>query len=269
MRKLYLIQLLTLLVCIGCEWRWSKADDSEAGCSVAVERYDRVECLYLTTGDFSALQQMNTGYPRQTRTLIEDVLKIGRVNDPEINQKFLAYFQDSTLQSLLAEAELQYASMDDINSQLTEAFSWLCKQIPGIAVPTVYAQVGSLDQSIVVAGDQLGISLDKYLGADYPLYRRPDYGYSDQQRQMMTRGCIVPDCLSFYLLSLFPMPANDDSSQVARDMHMGKIQWVVNHSLKRDFFENLYVRTVDRYMKSHTDLNVGQLLRETDNRKIR
>lgn len=269
MRKIYFIQLLILLVCIGCEWRWNTVDDSRADCSVIVERYDRVECLYLTTGDFSALQQMNTGYPRQTRTLIEDVLKIGRVNDSEINQKFLAYFQDSTLQSLIAEAEHQYASMDDINVQLTDAFSWLCKEIPGMPVPTVYAQVGSLDQSIVVAGDQLGISLDKYLGADYPLYKRPDYGYTDQQRQMMARGYIVPDCLSFYLLSLFPMPVSGDSSQMVRDMHMGKIQWVVNHSMKRDVFQNLFVRTVDRYMKKHTDLNVGQLLREVDNRKIR
>ena len=269
MRKLYLVQLLFLLVCIGCEWRWSSADDSQSECGVAVERYDRVECLYLTTGDFSALQQMNTSYPRQTRTLLEDVLKIGRVNDPEINQKFLAYFQDSTLQSLIAEAEQQYASMDDINSQLTDAFTWLCKEIHGMVVPTVYAQVGSLDQSIVVAGDQLGISLDKYLGADYPLYSRPDYGYTEQQRQVMNRGNIVPDCLSFYLLSLYPMPAGGDSSQVVRDMHMGKIQWVVNRSMQRDVFKNLFVRTVDRYMKKHADLTIGQLLREVDGSKIR
>ena len=72
---------------------------------MAVERYDRVQSLYLTTGDFSALQQMNTVYPMQTRTLIEDVLRIGKVNDPEINTKFLRFYQDSTLQSLISEAE--------------------------------------------------------------------------------------------------------------------------------------------------------------------
>ena len=65
------------------------------------------------------------------------------------------------------------------------------------------------------------------------------------------------------------MPVSGDSSQVVRDMHMGKIQWVVNRSMKRDVFQNLFVRTVDRYMKKHADLNVGQLLRDVDNRNIR
>lgn len=269
MRRLYFIQLLFLLFCIGCEWRWNTADDAVDDRTVTVQRYDRLECLYLTTGDFSALQQMNTGYPRQTRTLIEDVVKIGRADDPEINHKFLAYFQDSTLQSLISEAQQQYAQMDDIEEELSDAFAWLCKEIPGFVVPTVYAQVSSLDQSIVVAGDQLGISLDKYLGSDYSLYQRPDYGYTDHQRQMMRRQCIVPDCLSFYLLSLYPMPAGSDSSQVARDMHMGKIQWVVNRSMNREFFQNLYVRTVDRYMKKNRNLGIVQMLEQVDSRTIR
>lgn len=38
-----------------------------------VERYDRLESRYVITGDFSALQQMNTEYPIETRTLVEDV----------------------------------------------------------------------------------------------------------------------------------------------------------------------------------------------------
>lgn len=270
MRKLYIIQLLVLLVCIGCEWRWASTEDGAAdGSSVQVERYDRVETMYLMTGDFSALQQMNTGYPQQTRTLIEDVLRLGRVNDPEINQKFLAYFQDSTLQCLLADVNEEFLQMDDINEDLSEAFMRLKRVIPGIELPTVYAQVGSLDQSIVVAGKLLGISLDKYLGADYPLYLRPNYGYTEKQRSVMTREFIVPDCMSFYLLSLYPMPANAELSQLERDMHMGKIQWVVNSTLKKDLFQNLYVRMVARYMSSHPQMTVDQMLRNTDSRSLR
>ncbi|MBP5677897.1 MAG: gliding motility protein GldB, partial [Bacteroidales bacterium] len=104
MRRIYILLLAVMLVCIGCEWRLTSSDDKQE-VRVAVERYDRIQSQYLTTGDFSALQQMNTAYPQQTRTLIEDVLKIGHVNDSEINLKFLAFYQDSTLQTLLAEAE--------------------------------------------------------------------------------------------------------------------------------------------------------------------
>jgi hypothetical protein len=61
-----------MLGCISCEWQL-RLDESD----IAVDRYDRIQSLYLTTSDFSALQQMNTVYPMQTRTLIEDILRIG------------------------------------------------------------------------------------------------------------------------------------------------------------------------------------------------
>ena len=139
--------LLTLFVCIGCEWQFSSSNDDV---QVTVERYDRIQSLYLTTGDFSALQQMNTIYPMQTRTLIEDVLRIGKVDDQQINTKFLRFYQDSTLQSIISEAEQQYANMDDINKGLTSAFAFLKSNLPNMEVPKVYSQIGSLDQSIIV-----------------------------------------------------------------------------------------------------------------------
>ena len=263
MRKLYVLLLTIMLACIGCEWHLSSSDD-ESEVRVIVERYDRIESLYLTTGDFSALQQMNTGYPQQTRTLIEDVLRIGRVNEPEINVKFLNFYQDTTLQTLIASAEQQYANMDDINQQLTDAFQRLREMLPDIEIPQVYAQIGSLDQSIIVGNGQLGISLDKYLGRDYPLYLRPEYGYSDEQRSVMTRQNIVPDCIGFFLLSLYPMPSDRQLSQLEIDMHVGKVQWVVNQTLDRPFFNTLYTRNVGHYMKNHPKLTVDQMLKSND-----
>lgn len=260
MRKIYTLLMSIMLVCIGCEWRLN-GSGSESETIVIVERYDRIQSLYLTTGDFSALQQMNTSYPQQTRTLIEDVLKIGQVNDPEINVKFLNYFQDTTLQTLIASAEQQYANMDDINKDLSDAFSRLRDMLPNIEVPQVYAQIGSLDQSIIVGNGLLGISLDKYLGSNYPLYLREDYGYMDEQRDAMTRDFIVPDCIGFYLLSLYPMPNDHDLTQLERDMYIGKVQWVVNQSMNKQVFNTLYTRNVGHFMKSHPNITTEQLLR--------
>ena len=246
-----------MLSCVGCEWQL-KSDETDT--EIAVDRYDRIQSLYLTTGDFSALQQMNTAYPTQTRTLIEDVLRIGKVNEPDINMKFLRFYQDSTLQTLVNEAEQQYANMDDINQELTKAFQYLLKHIPEMEVPVIYAQIGSLDQSIIVGNGQIGICLDKYLGADYALYQKQDYGYSQEQKNMMQRQYIVPDCIGFYLLSLYPMPFDRQLSQEERDMHMAKIQWVVNNALGRMVFNNARVNRVDEYMKRNKNMTLGGLL---------
>lgn len=262
MRKVYYLLLAVLLGCISCEWQLKSFDEEDV--TVVVDRYDRVQSLYLTTGDFSALQQMNTVYPQQTRTLIEDVLQIGKVDDLQINTKFLRFYQDSTLQTLISESEQQYANMDDINQQLTEAFDYLKDQLPNIDVPNVYAQIGSLDQSIIVGNGAIGICLDKYLGEDYPLYHREDYGYSAEQRQMMTRRYIVPDCVGFFLLSLYPMPMDRPLSQQERDTHIGKIQWVVNQAMGEQVFSSVYVNKVADYMKVNKNVSINQLLRNNN-----
>lgn len=260
MRKLYLLLSLVMLLCLGCEWQLRSADERDDAMLVSVERYDRIEALYLTTGDYAALGQMNTTYPMQTRMLIENILHLGKVDDPQINQKFHRFFQDSTLQVLIAEVEKQYAETDDLERDLSSAFDRLCEMLPSLDVPQVYTQIGSLDQSIVVSDGLLGISLDKYLGADNQLYMK--YGYSDRQREMMQRSYIVPDCLGFYLLSLYPFPAEREWSQQERNRHMGRIQWVVNRAMKRKVFENEYVAAADRLMKHDKGMSVEQLLKD-------
>ena len=249
---------MAMLVCIGCDWQL-KFDETE----ISVERYDRIQSLYLTTNDFSALQQMNTAYPMQTRTLLEDVLRIGKVDDPQINTKFLQFYQNPTLQALINEAEEQYANMDDINEGLTSAFRYLEKEISNMEIPEVYAQIGSLDQSIIVGNGMIGICLDKYLGVEYALYLKPQYGYSLEQRKMMQRQYIVPDCVGFYLLSLYPMPFDKPLSQAERDVHMGRIQWVVNKAVGEEVFHSIYIQKVDRFMKRYKNITIEQLLSES------
>ena len=124
----------------------------------------------------------------------------------------------------------------------------------------VYAQIGSLDQSVIVGNGQIGICLDKSLGADYVLYQKPDYGYSQEQKNMMQRQYIVPDCIGFYLLSLFPMPIDRPLSQEERDVHMAQIQWVVNNAMGRTVFNNALVNQIDEYMKHNSDMTPVGLL---------
>ena len=82
------------------------------------------------------------------------------------------FYQDSTLQALIADAEAEFANMEDINEQLKSAFSRLNSWIPELQQPCFYAQIGALDQSIVVGEHSVGISLDKYMGENYPLYKK-------------------------------------------------------------------------------------------------
>ena len=211
---------------------------------IEVVRYDRLESRYLTTGDFSALQEMNTEYAIETKTLIENVLNLGAVYEPD-------------MQKLIADVEEQYSDMDDVNQDLTKAFTKAKKEIKDITIPTIYTQIGAFDQSIIVGEQTIGISLDKYLGADYPLYQKY---YHANQRTTMTREYITPDCLFFYLMSLYPMKNAKNSSQQAKDMHTARLMYVTNQLVGREAFNTNGVKTVEKYMKHHDKLTLNGLL---------
>lgn len=260
-RKVQTIILIILVLMTSCEFKLKMSDEEDAADRIEVQRYDRLESRYLTTSDFSALQSMNINYPMQTRTLVEDVLRLGEVNDPHINTKFLSFFQDSALQTIISDAEAQYASMDDINDALTSSFEKLKKLLPEVELPQVYAQIGALDQSIIVGDQLIGISLDKYLGSDYPLYK---HYYPEAQRESMSRKYIVPDCINFYLLSLYQMSDYDQRTQREKDLHMGKIMWTVNKVTPQPVYHSRYVTAVDRYMHHHHSVTVKQLLESDD-----
>ena len=248
-----------MLICVGCEWHLRPTEKNGEE-TLNVQRYDRMEALYLTTGDLAALHQMNTDYPEETRTLIEDLLHLGHINDSGINTRFLHFFQDTTLQTLIAAVDSQYADMSDIDKQLTDAFRHMHEFFPNIGQPRVYAQISSLDQSIIVGHGMLGISLDKYLGKDYPVYLR--YGFTERQRTSMTRSYIVPDCLVFYLLSKYPLSLQNDTIAEARDRHMGRIQYVANTCLGYRHFKTAHVEQTEAYMREHPHTSLHLLLNE-------
>lgn len=258
----FIFVFLSVIMMSACDLRLKAFDDDADGASeVKIQRYDRIESLYLTTGDFSALQQMNTEYPIETRTLIEKVLRIGHVDDPEINSTLLTFFQDSILQVMISDAEVAYANVDDLNNKLTDAFAKLRGWEPEMKIPMIYMQISALDQSIVVGDESIGICIDKYLGENYPLYQKY---YDAQQRSTMTREYIVPDILSFYLLSQHRLPEELFRDQHTRDLHLAKIQWVVNKVLGVNFFKSQYINIIDRYYTNNVGIPMSTILSDIE-----
>lgn len=245
----------------SCEFKLKSYVDDDDNSPVEVKRYDRLESRYLTTGDFSALQQMNIDYPMETRTLIEKMVRIGSIDDPSISNKFLNFYQDSVLQALIADASAEYANMNDINALFTKAFDYLKKEIPHFPKPMIYAQIGALDQSVVVGDQSIGFSLDKYMGVNYPLYLKY---YTYAQRQQMSRDYIVPDCLNFYLLSLYPMEDFMNRPQADKDFHVAKVMWVTNKAIDKVFWNTPYVKKIDKFMHAHPRVSVEDLLKSND-----
>ncbi len=232
----------------GCDgWRsWFQPLEPE----IEIRRFDRVLDEFVAANSFSALQRMNTEYPRETKLLIEDVLAIGRVDDSRIEQKVRTYYLDSTMQVLFQEVHDQYKDIRDLSEEFTKAFRALKQADADFPVPRVYVQISGLNQSLVVGDSLLGISLDKYLGADYPLYKR---FYHPYQMRTMCRERIVPEALTSYLRSIYPRPYNRTHTVLDRILHQGRMHWVVWKILNRKSLEEEIGFEADRaqWCKQH------------------
>ncbi len=230
-RKLIFI-LVSLLALSACNM--GRESKEIAGMDISVARYDRLQFEYVTMNNLSALQRMNTDYPQHTKLLIEDVLAIGAVDDERINERMLEYLSDTTLLRLMRDVQEKFNDLSDVEKALTEGFKALKKEVPSLPVPRFYAQFSALNQSIVIGDSLVGFSLDKYMGADYPLYKR---FYYDHQSCIMQPERIVPECFIFYLLGQYPFPWQSGRTLLDRMMHRGKINWVVARILDNDSFE--------------------------------
>lgn len=235
MRKNLVAILLLVCVLSACQFKMLNNHDAD-GNSVRIKRYDRLQFEYVATRNLTALQLMNTEYPQATKMLIEDVLALGEVNYSGINEAMLEYFNDTTLMQLVLDTQDKFKDLTSIEKELSVAFARLHKEVPQLPIPTFYSQISALNQSIVVNDTLIGISLDKYLGADYEIYKR---FYYDYQSRTMASSRIVPDCLTFYLLSRYPYAWMPGRTLLDVMMDRGKIHWVVAKLLKQNGEEQM------------------------------
>lgn len=191
---------------------------------ISVIRYDKLLNEYVRSNSFSALQKMNMEYRQPTKILIEEVLGLGQVSDDTISQKLKSFYSDTTLLRLMADVEIRFPNLDQVEKGLTEGFEKLKKEVPEIQIPLVYSQISAFNESVILSDSLLGISLDKYMGEDYPLYRR---FYYDYQCRSMRPDRIVPDCFVFYLMSKYAFPFQEGSCLLDRMLHVGKINYAV------------------------------------------
>lgn len=228
LQKKCCLLLCTVFFLSACHFDFGKKKQEGKDITVSVLRFDKMLNDYVEFNSFSALQKMNIECPAEMKLLVEDILGLGEVSDNNINGKLKDYFSDPTLQTLMKDALSKFDDMSEIEEQLSNGFEKLKREVPSLRIPLVYSQFSALNESVVVSDSLLGFSIDKYMGEDYPLYKRFYYGY---QRRSMQPDRIVPDCFMFYLLSEYPFPVDGNRTLLDLMIHYGKMHYVVSKIL--------------------------------------
>lgn len=212
---------------ISCNGQTSVSIDYATVKPLPVQRFDKDLLHFLDQKDESDPKDFIKRYPQMLDVLGKAVLNMKSSDFPGFFDKLKQYYSEPTLRSLYQDAVTQYDSLEKIEKDLGYGFEYLKGQFPFMQVPAVYMHVSGLNQNVLVADSLLSLSIDKYLGEDYPLYQ--DFFYEFQKRKMCS-ALVVPDYISGWLMSEFPFDGRENVL-LDRLIYEGKIKYVLSQSL--------------------------------------
>lgn len=218
--------LIHLTGCNGCGMLSGKETSYEP---IHIRRFDKDLYQLILVDNPERQQVLACAYPQMFR-----VLGLSLFNDPETQSdeffdRLVNYYSEPNLNKLYRDALAGYETVEHIEHDLGRAFGYLREHFPERQIPVVYMHVSGLYQNVLVDDSLLSISIDKYLGADYPLYN--DY-FDTYRRRGMTPDYIVPDYLTAWLMSEYPFSGNDNVL-LDRMIYEGKIKYVAHQAFSQ------------------------------------
>ncbi len=121
-----------------------------------------------------------------------------------------------------------FPNTSSLKEDVHTAFQHYKYHFPKRRIPEVYTYISGFQQSVVITNKYLGISLDKYLGADEPLYTRT--GIERYKREKMYKEKVVSDCMQAIAISEFVY--NDSVNNLLSQMvYHGKIMYFLDAML--------------------------------------
>jgi hypothetical protein len=157
--------------------------------------------------------------------LFSYVINTGDINNSSFGDLLVRFCTDKQNNDVFAMTMQLYPDVNEIEEKLQEAFRHYLYYFPKRSIPAVFTCITGFNNSIITGDSVLGISLDRYLGADCKYYPRLEiYKYIAAR---MTPENIVPDCMygwgaSEWDFSTLKYPADN---VLAEMIHNGKLKY--------------------------------------------
>lgn len=163
--------------------------------------------------------------------LFSNVINTGDIDNPDFDDFLTGFVTDRLNNEVYSEVIKLYPDVSGIESDLENAFSHYHHYFPGKVIPAVYTCLTGFNSSIITGDSVLGISLDRYLGADCSYYPRlMIYSYLAAR---MTPEYIVPDAIYGWGASEWYYPSMNYPSEnvLSALIHEGKLRYFVRSML--------------------------------------
>ena len=223
-RYIYITVIVFAIALIACKREKRHADLSNINFDIKIERFDSAFWTLDTTQITQEFKRLTTIYPDITPIYTNNVIRFGHPDSSTTHETYLNFRCDTAVQQLYSDALKTYSDMTNIEKDLTTAFRRIHYFLPQIPIPQVYCHISGLNQSLIVGEKFISLSIDNYLGADYPLYKK--IGIYKYQLLNMTHEKVASDYITAWVSSEFTISTNNNL--LTDIIHHGKILYTVS-----------------------------------------
>jgi len=155
--------------------------------------------------------------------ILSFVINIGDTVDADWNSNMLRFVTDRQNVEVYRSVADAFGDISGLDPEMQLAWKHYRYYFPNNQIPRVYTCVSGFNNSIIVGENVIGVSLDRYLGADNKYY--PMLGIYNYQRRSMIPEKIVPDCMYGWAASSWEIPVQSEGSNKLLDhiLHEGRL----------------------------------------------
>lgn len=215
------LAVLLLVFSFSCQSGKQKPDVSDRNLTLTIQRFEKD---LFALKEHPDLEQLKQKYTEVLPLYSSKVIGLGNSNDSNYMDYLNQFLCDSTMSMVYDRVMEKFPTLEKQESELEDAFKYISYYFPNRPVPQFFSQISGFNQSIVVAPNWVGISLDKYLGSDCDFYGY--LGTPMYARANMIPERIAQDVVLAYALTEFPFqPLKDDL--ISNMIYQGKIRYFV------------------------------------------
>ena len=200
MNRLFIMVLISFIA-FSCQRNPLKVNVSDVDISLNFKSYD--DDLFASVNELEQeIPVLQKEYGNFFELFNLHMIGIGNPEDENYYPQLHDFLTDTMVVGLKEKAD-QIIDKKKLKADFTKTFKYYHYYFPEKAIPSIYTCISGFNQSVVLADSLIGISLDKYLGADRKDYLR--LGIPAYKVRNMHPLKIVPDALYFWALTEYPM----------------------------------------------------------------
>lgn len=192
-----------------------------------IERFDK-ELFNIIKKENQELRKQFIQKDKNLINALATTLNIKESSTEDQLNKIVKYYENPLLLSLYNDTQNKFAEISEINNELNIAISNVKAIFPTAIVPTFAFHVSGLKENIIYTDGIISLSIDKYMGVDYPLYQ--GYFFPTQLAEMQS-SLIVRDFIKAWLMADYIPINSPDASLLDEIIAEGKLYYVLEKIL--------------------------------------